>query len=283
MDILVLGSNGQVGNALISVLGDKHNVSFLNRKLLDVTNFEKLNKYFSKKKFDFVFNAIAYTDVDDAENNRELCKLTNDNLTLELAHLSVKNNFKLIHYSTDYVFNGKKISKYTENDFTSPLNHYGYTKLSGENNIINNCNDYLILRVSGVYSNHKNNFLFKIKEKLYKEKEIYVVEDQVVNQTPATFIAELSKSCIENFNLFNKNIVNLVPSSALSWYEFAKLIKEKYSVKDKINCSIKPIMTKELNQIARRPLNSALDNSKIKAMLNVTIDNVEDYFMREII
>jgi len=283
MDILVLGSNGQVGSALISELGDQYNVSFLNRKSLDVTNFGKLNKYFKNKEFKFVFNAIAYTNVDGAENNKALCKLTNDDLTLELANLSVKNNFKLIHYSTDYVFNGTKISKYTENDSTSPLNHYGYTKLNGENNILNNCDDYIIFRTSGVYSNQKNNFLFKIKEKLYSDKEIYVVEDQVVNQTPATLIAELSKSCIKNFNLFNKNIVNLVPSSALSWYEFAKLIKEKYNVKDKINCSIKPIMTKELNQIARRPLNSALDNSKIRAMLNVTIDNVEDYFLREIL
>ena len=160
MKIAVFGSNGQIGQSLKeNFRNTSYELIFTERKDLDITNKDEINKFISDVRPELIINSAAYTKVDDAEDNKKLAKLCNDTAPSNISYACKKYNCKLIHISTDYVFNGKLVGEYVENDSTDPLSYYGKTKLDGEKAIIKSGCRYIIIRTSWVFSEYGKNFL----------------------------------------------------------------------------------------------------------------------------
>ena len=170
--ILVLGSNGQLGSEIkdLSFELSEYEFLFTSKQILDITNFSDVNNFIISNSITIIINCSAYTAVDKAENEKELSNLVNNIAVKNLAKISKERNLKLIHISTDYVFDGNNYIPYKESDIPNPKSQYGKTKLEGENAIINiNPSDSVIIRTSWVYSNYGNNFV-KTMCRLSKEK-----------------------------------------------------------------------------------------------------------------
>ena len=167
MKVLVLGSNGQLGKTFLNTAPTNIQIYPLMRKDIDIKNFSQLQGIVEKIKPNYLINCIAYTDVNAAENEKKLSNLINSDFVEKLAEFSNLLNFNLMHFSTDYVFNGKK-KKYYENDSKKPINHYGFSKSLGEENIILNSKNFIIFRISSLFSHNGNNFVKTIIQKLIK-------------------------------------------------------------------------------------------------------------------
>lgn len=272
LKILILGSSGQIGSSLKKILSrnkKKYQINCPKQKDLDLTNFKKLRNYLSKNKFDIIINCVAYTRVDDAELNKiEAIKL-NSKMPLVLAKIAQKKKIILIHYSTDYVFDGKLKKNYYEKSKTNPLNIYGLTKLRGDLNILNqNCKG-VILRVSWVYSYKPQSFLSKINKILLNKKKLSIVNDQIGTPTSSNFIAYITKKIIDK-NIFSKmTLYNLSPSGKCSWFNFAR----EYFLSKNVKVDIKPIKTKNIFQNAIRPYFVNLNSSKLENKLQINFNN----------
>lgn len=272
--ILIFGKNGQVGSNLVKLFSseDDFQIESYSSSDVDFLDLNALQNFLNnlESKPDFLINAAAYTNVDKAEDERELADLVNHQAAKTIAEFCEQNNIKLIYYSTDYVFDGSGNEPF-EADNTknlNPLNHYGKTKLDGERAIINSGCEYLILRVSWVWDknpNHKN-FVNTIK-RLAKEKEILkIVSDQIGSPTSAEFIVEKTIEIIKkiiNSKIKTNKIYHLNDGKFMSWYDFAvqivddlKEFGEELAVKEII-----PIKTSEYPTKATRPLNSRLKPS----------------------
>lgn len=272
LNILILGSNGQIGSSLKKILSKnkkKYQITCLERKDLDLTNFIKLRNYLKKNNFDIIVNCVAYTRVDDAELNKIEANKLNSKMPLVLAKIAQKKNIILIHYSTDYVFDGKSKKDCYEKSKTNPLNIYGLTKLKGDLNILNqNCKG-VILRVSWVYSERPQSFLSKIDKIFLNKKKLSIVNDQVGTPTSSNFIAYITKKIIDK-NIFNKmTIYNLSPLGTCSWFDLAR----EYFLNKNINVNIKPIKSKNILQKATRPYFVNLNSSKLENKLHINFNN----------
>ena len=271
MKILVIGSNGQIGSSLIKEL-KKHNVEHLNRAQLDCANLESVKNFFINKSYDYVINAVAYTKVDQAEVDADKAKLLNATYPNELSKILKKMNCALIHYSTDYVFDGTKTSDYFEQSTPNPLNIYGKTKLLGDLSILKqNLNGY-ILRVSWVYGNNDHSFLNKIQKQIDNKYSLSVVNDQIGTPTSSTFIAKITRQLIELKNIKPIQIYNLSPKEKCSWFDFAK----EYLRLKKINKTIQNIKTKNINQKVIRPKSVKLNSSKLEQLLQTSFLSWKD-------
>jgi len=236
LKILVIGSNGQIGSSLIKELKN-HKVEHLNKEQLDCINLEALKNFFTNKSYDYVINAVAYTNVDQAEVDADKAELLNATYPNELSKILKKMNCALIHYSTDYVFDGTKTSDYFEQLTPNPLNIYGKTKLLGDLSILKQKLNGYILRVSWVYGNKDHSFLNKIQKQIENKKNLKVVNDQIGTPTSSTFIAKITRQLIELKNIKPIQIYNLSPKERCSWFEFTK----EYLRLKKINKPIKLI------------------------------------------
>ena len=271
MKILVIGSNGQIGSSLIKELKD-YKVEYLNKEQLDCRNLEALKNYFINKSYDYVINAVAYTKVDQAEVDADKAKLLNATYPNELSKILKKMNCALIHYSTDYVFDGTKTPDYFEQSTPNPLNIYGKTKLLGDLSILKqNLNGY-ILRVSWVYGNKDHSFLNKIQKQIENKKNLKVVDDQIGTPTSSTFIAKITRKLIELKNIKPIQIYNLSPKERCSWFEFTK----EYLKFKKINKPIQQIKTENINQKASRPKSVKLNSSKLEQLLQTSFPSWKD-------
>ena len=268
MKILVIGSNGQIGSALIKELKN-HKVDHLNKNQLDCTNLEALKNFFINKSYDYVINAVAYTNVDQAEVDADKAKLLNAIYPNELSKILKKMNCALIHYSTDYVFNGTKTSDYFEQSTPNPLNVYSKTKLLGDLSILKQKLNGYILRVSWVYGNKDHSFLNKIQKQIDNKKTLRVVEDQVGTPTSSSFIAKITRQLIELKNIKPIQIYNLSPKDKCSWFDFAK----GYLKFKNINIPIKNIQTHIIQQNANRPKLVKLNSSKVEQLLQISFPN----------
>ncbi len=218
-NILVTGANGQLGSEIfkISKFYSSYNYFFESKNSLDITNFHLLNSYIRKNKISTVINCAAYTNVDEAETEHQIANQINFKSVSKLAKICKENNIKLIHISTDFVFDGKKKSTYNENDKTNPINVYGKTKLRGENSILElGLKNSLIIRTSWLYSGEGDNFVNKLCENFKKFKQINLPTDEVGSPTYATKLAE--------------NILRIIP-------KIKNKIVEKYHYSDKGFCS----------------------------------------------
>jgi dTDP-4-dehydrorhamnose reductase len=280
-NILVTGSNGQLGNEFRLVVENKdkaNNYFYTDVADLDITNKNDVSNFIIANNIDIVVNCAAYTNVDKAEDDKEKADLINHIGPNNLAEVCRDRNGFLIHISTDYVFDGTKNSPYTETDETKPLGVYSETKLKGENAIINSGCDYVIIRTSWLYSSFGHNFL-KTMQKLTAEKEsLNVVFDQVGTPTNAHDLANVIYKIIQKSE--NADIVNQIyhysNEGVCSWYDFAVAINEVSGH----NCNVMPCHSNEFPSKVTRPSFSVLDKTKIKDALNIEIfywvDSVRD-------
>ena len=268
-NILVTGSNGQLGNELRLVVDEKdkiNNYSFTDVADLDITNKNDVSNFFVTNNIDIVVNCAAYTNVDKAEDDKEKADLINYIGPKNLAEVCRERNGFLIHISTDYVFDGTKNTPYTESDETKPLGVYGETKLRGENAILNSGCDYVIIRTSWLYSSFGNNFL-KTMKKLTAEKEsLKVVFDQVGTPTYAGDLATvIHKIIIKNDKEIKNQVYHFSNEGVCSWYDFTVAINEALGH----NCKVLPCHSNEFPSKVTRPSFSVLDKTKIKEALRI--------------
>lgn len=278
--ILIFGKNGQVGSALNQLLAleKQFKVESYCRKDVDFSDLKSLELFLKnlKNKPDFIINACGYTNVDKAETERELADLVNHKAVAVLADYSAKTNVILIHYSTDYVFDGSGSEAFNEDNKENlkPVNYYGKTKLDGENAVINSGCNYIILRTSWVWSEDKNfkNFVNTIEKLALEKEEINVVNDQVGAPTKASDIALVTIKIIQkliNLKKDPKEIYHFAGNQNISWYDFAcEIVKnlKKQNIKLKLK-KINPIRTIDYKTTAKRPLNSRLNYKKINNFL----------------
>jgi len=275
MDILITGANGQLGSEIkdLSPLYKNFNFTFTDVNELDITNYEELGKFFSKKKFDCIINCAGYTAVDKAESEKEQAVLLNSTAVKYLAGYVSKLNALFVHISTDYVFDGRNFKPYLENDLTNPKSIYGKTKLDGEAEVIFNSQKAIIFRTSWLYSSFGNNFVKTIMKAAKEKESLNVVNDQIGNPTYAKDLAKAILDIIGGYKATSKfEIFNYSNEGVASWYDFAKEITEIAGIK----CSITPVETKDYPTPAARPPYSVFNKTKIKKQFNITIPYWKD-------
>ena len=270
VNILVTGANGQLGSEIreISPNYQGYNFFFTDVDDLDITNHKAVKEFIESNNINVIINCAAYTAVDKAESEPEIADKINHLAVKNFAKLSKDNNIKLIHISTDYVFDGNSDKPYTEADKPNPQTVYGKTKLNGELSMqkISPSNS-IIIRTSWVYSKHGNNFV-KTMYRLAKTKdEISVVADQIGSPTNAADLAKtilkilpkIKNQMVEQFHFSNKGVC--------SWFEFAReIFKESH-----LDLKIKPISSNDFQSITTRPSYSVLNCNKIKNRFGIII------------
>lgn len=279
-NILVTGSNGQLGNELRLVVEEKDKVNnyfFTDVEVLDITNKNDISQFLHANNIDVVVNCAAYTNVDKAEDESVIADLINHIGAKNLAESCEERDGFLIHISTDYVFDGTKNTPYTETDETKPLGVYGETKLRGENAIISSGCEYVIIRTSWLYSSFGKNFL-KTMQRLTAEKEsLKVVFDQVGTPTFAGDLANVIYLIIQkdDYNIKNQ-IYHFSNEGVCSWYDFAVAINEISGN----NCNIQPCHSDEFPSKVMRPNFSVLDKTKIKQSYSTIIPHWKESLLR---
>lgn len=282
-NVLVTGSNGQLGSEIKELVNEGGTLSgqestffFTDRETLDITNFHAMEEFIDTNEIDIIINCAAYTAVDKAESDEYNADAINHVAVKDMAKLSKEKGLKLIHISTDYVFNGKNYMPYKEDDATAPNGVYGQTKLDGENAILEIApKGAIIIRTSWVYSSYGANFV-KTMLRLGKERqELGVIFDQVGTPTYARDLAQAILDILSHPELDSRAAVQIYHYSnegVLSWYDFAKEIMRMA----KLTCQVNPIETKEYPTPAVRPHYSLLNKAKIKKEFNITIPYWKD-------
>jgi dTDP-4-dehydrorhamnose reductase len=275
MNILVLGSRGQVGWELARSLLPLGRVTALGREELDIGDVDALRHTVRASQPDLIVNAAAYTAVDKAETEKEAAFSINAVAAGILAEEAKNCKALLIHYSTDYVFDGLATRPYCETDSTNPQSVYGRSKLAGEEAIVAVGGDHLILRTSWVYGARGHNFLRTILRLAHERDHLRIIADQIGAPTWSRWIADataqIARQAIQAQveNRFNSGLYHLTSAGETSWHGFASAIIEEYrnmpsagklAVQD-----IEPITTAEYPLPAKRPANSRLDCSKLSA------------------
>ena len=273
-NILVTGANGQLGSEIKNLSSEyNYNFFFTDRDSLDITDEKDIKKFIETNDINTIINCAAYTAVDKAEEDAVNADRINHLAVKYLAEISKDKNIKLVHVSTDYVFDGTNHKPYSENDSTHPNGVYGRTKLDGEKSMQEISPDNsIIIRTSWVYSSFGNNFV-KTMLRLGKERNsLGVIFDQAGTPTYARDLAKTILEILPNIENEKVEVYNYSNEGVLSWYDFAKEIMRMA----KIDCQINPIETKEYPTPASRPYYSLLNKSKIKKEYNIIIPYWKD-------
>jgi dTDP-4-dehydrorhamnose reductase len=277
--ILVTGSSGQLGQSLkgIAKTYPDYVFTFATRTDLDLSNEQSIDAYFQQHNFDLIINCAAYTAVDNAESEPTLADQINHLAVKQLAEIAKHQNTKLIHISTDYVFNGQQYRPYIESDDVAPQSVYGESKLKGEQALITALsNNGLIVRTSWVYSEYGNNFVKTMLRLGQQRDSLNVIFDQVGTPTYAGDLAKAIMTIVAS-DAFNQQkvtteIYHYSNEGVCSWYDFAKTIFELSN----IACNVSPIETKDYPTPATRPHYSLLNKAKIKQQYAITIPYWKD-------
>lgn len=270
MNILVTGANGQLGSEIRDLATNfiELNLVFKDLPDLDICNFLELEQFVDENKIDSIINCAAYTAVDKAEEDSVIAQKVNAEGVLNLVNVLKKVNGKLIHISTDYVFDGESFLPYKESDPVSPVGVYGNTKREGELAVINSDIDGLVIRTSWLYSSYGNNFVKTMLRLGESKDELGVIFDQVGTPTYARDLALSCLTILSNKKINSKgNLYHFSNEGVASWYDFAKAIMAIGNV----NCKVNPIETKEYPTPAKRPHYSVLNKSKIKNDFGIEI------------
>ncbi len=267
MKILITGINGQVGHALMQNLTD-HELIGLTRQNCDLTNEDQIRQVIDQHQPNLIINPAAYTKVDQAEEEPELAFLINRDSPKVMAEKAREYNIPLIHFSTDYVFDGEKKEAYVEDDSTHPLGVYGQSKCAGEEAIQAVGVQIYIFRTSWVYSNIGHNFFLTMKKLSSERDELKVVADQIGVPTSSQFIAQQIKAIIPQLHGNNTGIYHLVPDGSCSWHEFAQAIISQTNPQFDLE-HLHAIQTHDFPTKTKRPKNSILNNAKIKKTFNL--------------
>jgi dTDP-4-dehydrorhamnose reductase len=282
MKILLTGCNGQVGfelNKQLTALGE---VIATDRESLNLENPDAIRIFVDKIMPDIIINPAAYTGVDKAESEPKLAYQINVIAPQILAEKAAELNIPLIHFSTDYVFDGFKKDSYIENDQTNPQSVYGKTKWEGEERVRNHLK-HIILRTSWVFGSHGNNFLKKILELIQDKKSLNIVCDQWGTPASASMLADVTCKIVDtifkNIKFNDYGTYHITNEGETNWHQYASLITtEAMQLGLKIKCEphhIRPILTSEYHTAASRPLNSRLNSDKLKKTFMLELPNWE--------
>ena len=278
---LVLGGKtGLLGQALVSVLANENWTVFApGREELDIFNSEEIASFVEKKKITHIFNTVAYTRVDQAEEEKELAFQLNRRLPTLLGNVARKKDIYLVHYSTDFVFDGKKNTPYTPQDKTNPLSVYGKSKLEGENSLLDKTwNKLLIIRTAWLFGPNKTNFVARILELAQNKETLNVVHDQVGSPT---YTIDLANYTLELIKKAAHGLYHLSNSGQASWCELASEAVKCAG----LHCRVNPITSSEYPQKAVRPPYSVLDCSKFIDLTGIKprpwIQALRDYIFRK--
>lgn len=278
MVVLVTGASGQLGQAIQFIAKNHSKIKFVfcSSSDLDISNKENCQTVFQNTKPDFCINAAAYTAVDKAESDRDKAELINVLGSKNIAEVCNNFDVKLIHISTDFVFDGSNDKPYTETQITNPKGVYGQTKLDGEKAIQQVFSKYYIIRTSWVYSQFGNNFMKTMLRLASERTALSVVNDQIGTPTNAVDLAEALVQIILSANNQptndNYGIYNFSNEGECSWYDFAKKIFEINNV----SIDLSAIPTEQFPTPAQRPKYSVLDKSKIKTTFGIAIKTWEE-------
>lgn len=264
--IMLIGKNGQVGWELMRTLGPLGQLTAPERKQLNLADAGQIRRYVREIKPDIIINAAAYTDVDRAEAEVETATAVNAIAPGILAEEAKRLGALLVHYSTDFVFDGTKKTPYSENDMPNPLNVYARTKLAGEEAIINSGAFHLIFRVSWIYGLRRKNFMLTILRLVREHRQINVVNDQIGSPTWCRLIAEVTSLILSRDRSFlteKQGIYHLSAQGQTSRYQFAKNILERCGESLSESVKLTPVSSGDFFTPARRPVNSLLSNEKL--------------------
>ena len=264
MKLAVIGANGQLGTDLLEVLSKEHDVTGLNHADIEITDIDSVKKALSAIKPAIVLNTAAYHIVPEAEKFAAKAFQINGIGAMNLAKICQDLDIRLVHYSTDYVFDGKKQKPYNEDDRPNPLSVYANTKLSGEFFASNYCDQSYVIRVSGIYGKipcraKGGNFITTMIKLANEKPEVRVVNDEILTPTPTWHIAKNTASLIKTdaFGLYHMSC-----EGEVSWYEFAKVIWETLQLKT-------PLYAASVNDfplVVKRPFYSVLENRNLNKL-----------------
>lgn len=273
MNILITGCNGQLGNEIQLLEKDCHGHAFFNTDVadLDITDMQAVDDYIERNEIDGVVNCAAFTAVDKAETEKELCTALNTLAPAYLAAAVEKRGGWIIHVSTDYVFNGHSHMPYKEEDVPSPDSVYGSTKLAGELGVRKMCGRSMIIRTAWLYSPFGNNFVKTMLRLGRERKEIGVVFDQIGTPTYARDLAVAIMTAIDRDIV--PGVYHFSNEGAISWYDFTKAIHRMAGI---TSCRVRPIHTSEYPTPAHRPPYSVLDKTRIKQTYGIAIPHWEE-------
>lgn len=263
--ILITGANGQLGQVIRTILSTEEAI-FKGREL-DITDIEALREFVSEHKIETIINTAAYTAVDLAETESALAFHINSLGAKNLAMISQEFQIKLIHISTDYVFDGTNYKPYTEQDKPSPMSVYGHSKLEGEKAVLELAYSAYIIRTSWLYSGFGKNFLTNITRLAQERDSLSIVADQVGTPTYAPDLARAILELIPTLQLQTKQILHYSNQGVASWYDFAYEIINL----QQIDCKLIPIPTTAYPTPATRPYYSILDKTLITNLLQSPI------------
>ncbi|MEC9375322.1 MAG: dTDP-4-dehydrorhamnose reductase [Pseudomonadota bacterium] len=285
MKILLTGANGQIGTEILTQKNIDLEFVATNSKQLDIENWEQVKKVLKKVNPEVVINTAAFTAVDDAETEPEKAYAANEIGAKNLALECTRINCPLIHISTDFVFDGKKVNPYKEDDPTNPLNTYGKSKLAGEIAIRDNCSDHIILRTAWVFSPWRKNFMKSILNMLNENQPLNIIGDQKGSPTAASDIAKTVVKICRQINRSGESqfgTFHFCGKGNTSWFGFAKQIGKIWKQFTGKEINIKEILTSEYPAIANRPLNSSLDCEKLEEIFGIKTVNWESAVDREV-
>ena len=279
MKILITGQHGQVSQALQQRLPDLGALIVLGRDQLDLANPGQIREHIRSHRPNLIINAAAHTAVDQAESEPDVAFAINAIAPGILAEEAKALGIPLIHYSTDYVFDGSKPAPYTETDAPNPLGVYGQSKLAGEQAIAAVGGEYLILRTSWVYSDHGKNFLLSMQRLLQEKPHLRIVADQIGAPTWAGTIALSTRALIERWQAGQAGdwgVYHLTAQGETSWFGFAQAIGEHLRAQGKACAELEAIPSSAYPTPAKRPLNSRLDCSRLQQQWHVSLPQWQD-------
>jgi dTDP-4-dehydrorhamnose reductase len=279
--IWLIGNKGMLGTDVENLLKNESIPYIASDKETDINDFLALQKFLAGKNISWIINCSAYTAVDRAEDEQEIALKINSHGVLNIAEIAKDKNAKLIHISTDYVFNGEKDGAYIETDITDPVNAYGKSKLCGEQKITDIIKNYFIIRISWLFGKNGNNFIYTML-RLFKERdEISVVADQSGSPTYTVDAAGLIiKIITENSDRYG--IYHYTNEGLTSWHEFSTQIYSQAKELGLITKNVKiiPITTEQYPTKAKRPKNSYMSKDKIKNTFMIQIPEWQDALKR---
>ena len=273
MNILVTGANGQLGQEFKNNISkSKDDFYFTDLLDLDISNKNNILNYVKDHQIDLIINCAAYTNVNKSEINQKQAIKVNSDAVRNLVEICEDRKLKIIHFSTDYVYNSDSINPIKENSNINPINYYGFSKREGEKIIENSSAMSLIIRTSWLYSNYGNNFVKTIIKKGENNEKVYVINDQFGCPTYSKDLVDCTLNIIASDKFNNYKVYNFSNEGYTSWYDFTKKIFEL----KKINCSIIAVDSENYKSIAKRPKYSVTDKSRIKDIFNINIRSWED-------
>lgn len=268
--IVVTGAGGQLATCIKELTTQDDQIVFLSQQELDITSRKATESVLDKHQSDFLINCAAYTAVDQAETDREVCRKVNVDGASNLAECSKSLGFKLIHISTDFVYDDHEAKPKKEHDKLNPKSWYAITKADGEKAIMHTSNNFLIVRTSWLYSAHGHNFFNTMSRFAKEEKTVKVVSDQIGTPTHALDLAQFLLGIVRNeYSLSKNTVLNFSNLGVASWYDFAFEIYDYYG-KSKF---IHPTDTSGYPTPAKRPQYSLMDKSKLTNELGVRLNH----------